>query len=250
MNNADKKQFTAILLSVCEAYSKNYTDSLYGIWWELMIDCSIDKFSWAMSAHVRTSKYFPRPAEILEKINGTWMDANEAWARMPKNEEDTAVVSKSMLAAWSVASESYYSGDEIGARMAFKGAYDRHMKQSMDRGLTEVFSLSIGSDSTKRQPAISAAVQSGLITHEEAKKHMHALPAPSGGVIAGLITGKISEESAPEELREKWAGIKKMINEKSEQLEAERQAVKDRKAAEKESMIDQLKKKIALGSSQ
>jgi hypothetical protein len=52
-------------------------------------------------------------------------------------------------------------GDEVGARMAFKDAYSRIVRESKERGEKVVWNVSLGFDAKKRTQAIEHARQIG-----------------------------------------------------------------------------------------
>lgn len=207
MKSEDKNEFARILRSACEVHNREYTQDLAGIWWNLLSGYAMSEFSQAMVQHLRREKFFPKPAEIVGFIEGRWMGADEAWALFPKSEDDTAAINQAMAVAWDAASDLYHGGDTIGARMAFKAAYDRHVSSAVGRGEREAWSISLGWDGDKREPVIRAALESKLITNQNALKLLQSVPARDGGPIAGLLTGKtqgaeINDEGIKERLQE------------------------------------------------
>jgi hypothetical protein len=205
MQEREKKEFTEMLAGVFEIHGRDLKETTTRIWWRLMRRYTLDQFSEAIGNLVATSKFLPKPSEVIEQISGRWMDANEAWAAFPKDESETGAVNQAMRASWGASEALFYSGDTVGARMAFKAAYERYVKSAVLRGETEQFELSIGWDAEKRENGIRAAVNQKLITQDQAKKHIRLLPAMDGGPIAGLLTGgdpKHDDEKILEKLKE------------------------------------------------
>lgn len=126
--------------------------------------------------------------------------ANEAWgtALASFDEEATVVTNDEIGEAMAAARPIMDKGDEIGARMAFRDAYDRIVRRNREAGIVRpVWYPSLGTDTTRRVDAIKAAEDRGLLTSKQVASY---LPAPMtdddrarGAVIAGLLTG----ESAP-----------------------------------------------------
>ena len=219
MVTEDKKSFVEMVKKVCAVFGRDYTHDLGAAWWAVLQRYELLQVSGALNALMRQSKFFPKPAEIIELIEGQWHGADEAWALMPKDERDTAAVTPAMMTAWGVAAELYRGGDEIGARMAFKSAYSRAVSEARSRGESEVWQLSIGHDSDKREPAIRRAVDLKQITSEIARQYIADIPEKDGGVIAGLLTGKVKPEEVDEILQEKWHSISEMLKNKEQQSE-------------------------------
>lgn len=95
-----------------------------------------------------------RPAAMVRP------SADEAWALSLKaqDESDTVVWTQDMAQAWSVCKPVLDAGDEVGARMAFKAAYDRICAQ----GGPVQWTISEGWDPERRAVAIEKAQASGI----------------------------------------------------------------------------------------
>lgn len=208
----DKEQFAQTLKSACEVHNRNYTQDLAGIWWNMMQSYSLDEFQGAVFRHLRKEKFFPKPSEIIALLDGNWIGPDEAWAVFPKDEQESAAINQAMAAAWDAASDIYHEGDTIGARMAFKAAYDRYVSGAIGRGERELWSVSLGWDGDNREPAIRSALDRNLITHETACKLLDSVPVKDGGPIAGLLTGKTEGQGLTnDEVREQLKKVKEML---------------------------------------
>lgn len=74
MDKNDQERFKAALVGTAEIYGKEVTPELTKIYWAILKELTIDEFSDAMAEHLRdvkTGKFFPKPADILEKAKGT-----------------------------------------------------------------------------------------------------------------------------------------------------------------------------------
>jgi hypothetical protein len=89
-----------------------------------------------------------------------------AWATMPKDESETAVVTQEMLGAWSVAWEQYCTKDVVGAQISFKREYQRLVDESRESGVPTDWTASLGHDKDGRDSVlIEAAVDGRLLVN-------------------------------------------------------------------------------------
>ena len=128
--------------------------------------------------------------------------ANEAWATalMALDERNTVVWTEEMMRAWDTAQPLAAGGDLIGARMAFKDAYERLVRVAREERRTPVVTVSVGWDAEGRTSAIESAVKLGYIAPGDAAGY---LPAPDAGAGAGVVAmlmhnGQIAGDVPPE----------------------------------------------------
>lgn len=134
--------------------------------------------------------------ERIEQVDGR-PGANEAWAiaLTAFDESATVVLNDEIFAAVEAARPVMASGDEVGARMAFRDAYERIVREGRATGARPRWYPSLGTDPEKRALAIEAAVGRGLLPIERVAG---LLPKPitdeehaRGQAIAGLLTGQV-----------------------------------------------------------
>jgi len=174
----------------------------------------------ALDEHVRTSRFPPTPAEILELIGGNdgRPGAEEAWALALRDRDErlTVVWTKEMRVAWSAARPVLIGGDEVGARMAFREAYNREVESARRRCEPVHWDLSIGQDSALAAESIRVAVADGrlklpplgapgdeptrLLADATAPVRA-ALPAPEPGDSELARRGKAAMAAVAERLR-------------------------------------------------
>lgn len=146
-------------------------------------------------------------AAVIERLPNGWPGPEEAWASFPKRDEDTGVVTQEALHAWSIAEPLWEDGDKVGARMAFKEAYQEAVAQSDRR--SPQWQVSLGWDVKGREEPIKRAIEQGLISHERVQ---HMLPQPEDcGPIVGLLTGKVSKIPISEEAKKRISELRKML---------------------------------------
>ena len=119
----------------------------------------------------KTSRFFNLAViiEELEKLNPDGrLGSDEAWALYPHNEASSAVITDEMAAAMQVAYPLLQEGDNVGARMSFKEAYNRIVNQNKMNGIAPKWFPSLGTDKDSRQLVIDEAVRLGRLTQDHA----------------------------------------------------------------------------------
>ena len=165
MLDIDKKDFFLLLAATLEVYGQTPpSQGVMRIWWQAFANFEAALIRQAFSEHIRTSKYAPRPADILEAIERLCPDgrpsADEAWAMYPHDEAASAVVTQEMHEAMFAASGLH---DKVAARMAFKDAYARICAQNKRGNIAIKWVVTLGMDVDGRVPALAEAVRRGFI---------------------------------------------------------------------------------------
>jgi len=123
---------------------------------------------------IATSKFKPQLSEIIHgceiQCPGTWLGADEAWAKMPQSESESALMTNEISQAMSYATPLLEQGESNAARMAFRDAYDRLIERAKLEGRKPVYFLSSGSDRGGRESVLCDAVKDGLISIDHAVK--------------------------------------------------------------------------------
>ena len=152
--------------------------------------CAIAKYSLAeikqaLAAHMSDSnagRFMPKPADIIGHIESLnpdgFLSSDEAWAIAldMMDEGNTVVVTDQIMYAMPTATQIYNSGDSVGARMAFKQAYDRLLIEARAKGESPRWYPTMGHDPARRKGAIMAGIEQGLL----GQNHLSA--------VAGLLT--------------------------------------------------------------
>lgn len=250
MNRQDKQRFVEIMTQAAITFDKSPTPQLFEVYWNTLADVSIEEFARGMSRLMRTARFFPKPAEILDAIdvaNPTGHPGvEEAWnmCLRLRDSSETVIVTRQMMEAWAACSSCIEIGDEVGARMAFKEKY-----QSLLSGVrvAPAWEIQPGDDKNIRAMRVQEAVKLGRLS--ERALTIHGLPAPTKG-ISGLlegakervriatIEGKVVDHAAGALLH--LEAIKELLNskyiddDKSAQRERDRQLFEEHRNAELE----------------
>jgi hypothetical protein len=236
MKNQDKPKFLEIMNGCASAYRQVLEKPGLAIYWNLLEPYEIGAVEKAFLTHIRTKTFFPNPAEIISLLDfkKKRVGADEAWAICDKDESRTIIWTEEMRQAYGIAYDLMADGDRIGARMAFKAAYERLCNESVMLDRPVKWSVSLGSDKQEAAQALKQAVELGRIAQD---LHDALLPGPTdGGLIAKMITGTVTElPNNKQNFKKRWAEISLALAEGKARLDE-----KDRQRRE-----DENKKQLA-----
>lgn len=147
MTAGDRAAFAELIFAVGEIYGEVLSEMRVELYLSALRDLALPDVRAALDAHVRTQKFFPRPAEIREAVTGSSEDRAElawvglvkmvrhrGWTNPPKFDEweDQAMrrAAMEMYGSWQALCENLpASGPEfLGMAKQFKAAfcaYDR-----------------------------------------------------------------------------------------------------------------------------
>jgi hypothetical protein len=117
------------------------------------------------------------------------------------DEADTVVWTEETAQAFAAARPVLDLGDKVGARMAFKGAYERLVDAARRDGRPMAVQVSLGWDQNRRIVAIDAAVTAGRLPAPQAAA---LLPPPDDG--APLDANATAQLAELRRLMATWAG--------------------------------------------
>ena len=220
MRKADFDAFSQMLDAVCGLLSRGtYVPSPANtaMFFRALAKHSLDEVRAGFDAHVsdpQRGRFVPVPADILAQIEGLAANdgrpgADEAWAIALRaaDEAETVVWTAEASQAWAIARPVLDSGDEVGARMAFRDAYNRLVEQARQHRQPATWSTSIGFDPQRREAAITAAVEAGRLPASE----LPQLPAPRAAVA---LLGMTAAAGIPEHAREALERFREAVRQK------------------------------------
>ncbi|MBR8074383.1 hypothetical protein KDX14_33195 [Burkholderia cenocepacia] len=184
MTPTDKRTFVdALKLAHKTARQPLPEPDVMGVFWKQLEPYPLDAVLRAISCHVATSEFAPTPAALLKHLpreSDGRPDANEAWAiaLRSRDERDTVVWTQECAEAFAVATPVLEGGDEVGARMAFKAAYERLVERHRADGKPAQWVKSLGHDPDLREAVVTEAVRSGRLALSHAQTIVPALAAP------------------------------------------------------------------------
>lgn len=163
-------QFIAAMTRMMASYGKPIPDApVMQAWWTELAPFHVAMIEQAFAAYkLERPDFAPVPNSIAARcrlLDGR-PEENEAWAQslVSRDERETVVWTEEMAQAFYVARPLLESGDEVGARMAFKDAYARLVGAARAANRPAVWSVSAGWDAERRQIAVSKASAAGLLS--------------------------------------------------------------------------------------
>lgn len=186
MKNTDRPRFLEALTGCAAIYRVELKNPQIAMYWEILKDYDVDAVMSAITRHLKTAKFFPAPAELLEYIPeasaNQHIGADEAWAIVIESfdEESTVVMTQQIAEARGIALPIYQSGDDVGARVAFRDAYNRIVKTAP----APSWFVSEGFDKARKADAVANAIQLGRLPAGTDQKYRLEAPKTT---VAGLI---------------------------------------------------------------
>jgi hypothetical protein len=131
---------------------------------------------------------------ITSRLPDGHLPADEAWALaiQAMDENETVVWTQPIAEAWGAAKLIMQSGDEVGARMAFRSAYERRIAAARADGLRPKWFPSLGHDPAKRAAALDAAADRLRLPHlaERAAIEDQSRQPASGHAVAWIAQAR------------------------------------------------------------
>lgn len=162
----DEEIARAIALLQTEYDIKPFTDDRAEMWMNALCDFAPGSVLKSAQNYMRTNKFKPQLADIVQGCEAltplAWLDAEEAWARLPKSEADSAMLTSELAEAWAVAKQ-FIPHDMVSARMSFKGTYGRLVAKAHMEFRRPKYFPSFGSEKSQQGTMLAQAVKDGLI---------------------------------------------------------------------------------------
>lgn len=244
MREHDYDEFSMLLDAAYDligsGQNKTISPQAKALFFKALGQYSIEQFRMGLNGHCidkQRGRFTPKPADIIEQIDGaTGGDGrpsdDEAWAiaLTSQDEADTVVWTQETAEAFGICQPVMATGDKVGARMAFKDAYNRLVAASRQSGSPAKWNASLGWDMERRAKVIEKAATAGL------------LPAPMATALLGnsVIGGTITE--CPEGLKRVKEEMAKLVEKRQEEsaaYELARQAERDAEQARKSELAEQ-----------
>ncbi len=229
MSPEDKKTLLQLLTKTMAAYGKPLPEAgIINAWIETLNPFPMRVIEMAFASYrAENGEFAPVPAGIAKRctlMDGRPTDA-EAWAiaLTSQDESDTVVWTTEIAVAFGICRPVLTVGDEVGARMSFRDAYNRLVADARGNFRPVKWEVSFGWDSTKRESAIGRAVVAGLL---DAPPDMLALPNQSG-IDGPVPEGLRMVNEAIAEMRGTWVANSEL---RVQQAIAAREAEAKRKA--------------------
>jgi hypothetical protein len=172
MNTSEKKEFNNLLIGTFEVYVTKLTPASIMIWANSMDKYSFSDLKNALSYHIQSSPFAPKPSDLIHIIQAQdgRPSADEAWGMIPRNESVSAILSQEMLTAMAAAQPLLNEGDQVAARMAFKESYSNLVNSARQTSRPVEWFPSLGDDKYGREAVVKEAIRLGRISETHGKK--------------------------------------------------------------------------------
>ena len=154
-----------ILKAMAEMYDKKMSDNQIKLFLNDLSAFSEEELIIALKKCRFNLNKYPTVHEIIERIPNWHPSANEAWALIPRSENDsccwTTEIKKSYFEVIDL-----YNDDKIAARVAFIENYNKKINDALMLKSRPKWELSLGYDKTHRQIIIEKAIEEKKISHE------------------------------------------------------------------------------------
>jgi len=181
------------LKGIAEIYSKNMSDTAAMIFINAIGNYPESVVIDALNSCVRELKTFPTINDVLARIqaNDGRPGIEEAWAMMPRCEDDTIVWTEEMAESYSVVYD-LIKEDLIAARMTFKEVYSKKVQDARNKNMPVKWMASLGHDKKMREAVITDAVNKKRLDYQHAKQLLPNIQVLDQA-IKNLIAGSVKE---------------------------------------------------------
>lgn len=216
MREPDFDQFSAMLNDVAALLppAQPLSPTARAIYFRALSTLSIEQVRAGFDAHVKDpqrGRFFPRPADLMAQLQAARdgrPGADEAWAIAVKSADEAATVvwTDEAAAAWGIARPVMALGDEVGARVAFRDAYNRLVDEARAADRPIEWRASLGHDPDGRAAGIREAIALGRLA---ASQHDLALEGPRRGGQPMLPL--LGASGMPEHVRERLSNLRAQL---------------------------------------
>lgn len=235
MQPNDNDAFGKRLAGVFEVYNRARPSAeAMAVWWRILQPFALDAVSRALGTYTRTEpKFPPTPAQILELLGqgsgDSRLTADEAWpvALASQDEAETVVWTDEIAQAFAACRPVLDAGDDVGARMAFRAAYERLVTTARMEGKPAAWVVSLGFNAERRAIALERAVHLGQLAAPAVE---HLLPAPASVVPDDQVAAE-NIARLKQMLANAMPPAEKRARHREELAEAERRRLVQLKAA-------------------
>lgn len=207
MEQRDFAPFAQMLDQVCSALSRGaYIPNAENtaIFFRALAAYDLSTVQAAMDAHVKDpvrGRFTPNPADLIAQIedanaNDGRPGADEAWAIAVRgvDENVTIVWTEEIAQAWQISRPVFDLGDEVGARVAFRDAYNRLVIEARMAHRKPVWTEALGFDPELRIQAVRHAIALGRM--EPSQMPLLDGPRdPNGGLQKLLLSPSMPERT-------------------------------------------------------
>lgn len=168
----NKNSVMAELSAMAEIYGRNISETAALLILNELSDYKREEISMALSRCRKELNRFPTVVDIIERIDDGRPGVEQAWAMIPKSEDDAVCWTSEMADAYCEV-RVLHQIDQVAARQAFKEIYPKLVREARDKRQPVKWVVSQGLDKSHTNSVLQIAYDSGKISFEEAKALDH-----------------------------------------------------------------------------
>lgn len=175
-----------VLKATAEIYGKNLSEAAAVMFLVDLQEYSPRQITEALSRCRKELTTFPTIAQVIGRIPDGRPGVEEAWAMLPKSEDDSVVWTEEMAEAYGSVAQLLAS-DPVAARMAFKEIYPKLIQTARDEKQSVRWVASLGHDPSHREAVLKEAVRKNRLTQAHANSLLPHDSQPIAGEIKNLL---------------------------------------------------------------
>jgi hypothetical protein len=166
-NEAEHNAVVKTLAGVCEITSANLSETAKAIMLKHLANYPAAAIIAALERCAMECPFKLTLADVVNRIVDGRPGDDEAWALMPKTEQEAGLVTQEMSEAWGIA---VLLENEMARRMAFKETHRNRVREARAQGRPVKWSVSAGWNKASTESVAIEGVQRGLVGVEQAKE--------------------------------------------------------------------------------
>jgi len=197
MTPTDKPKFQALYSQMMQFYRVPVDPSISEVWWRLCEDVDFHAFDRAVVVALKTQRFCPQLADILDLIRvEKWPTPEAAWNEVPKTEAEAGWLCDETAAALGACSDSLDRGDTIAARKAFIETYERILRTVTGEPRWWISEASVGDYESRLALKGALLEQHPIRRPKMLDQARHLLAAMNGLPRTGQGLSRLSDHSA------------------------------------------------------
>jgi len=177
-----------MLMIMADLYDKSFSPEAARLFVSDLIGYGTEPVMKALDRCRKELFRFPTIADIVQRIDDGHPGPEEAWAMVPKCEEDTVCWTTLMCKAYAVVHDMM-GRDQIAARKSFLEVYAKMLRDARTSGVRAEWDISLGHDKLMRERVVVDAVNAGRLTVDAARPVLGYTPFVKAQIESGNVDG-------------------------------------------------------------
>jgi len=187
-----KSQMLALIQLIAECHEAELTEARAAMIENDLRGFPLDQINaaWTKYRSIPTNRRMPTAAELIQHIPDGHPTVQEAWAMLPRNEDDSVIWTEEMRSSYGVVRAMILEGNN-GAFFAFKSTYEPLVLEARALRKKPNWSPSFGFNKSGREAALVEAIEKKRLSLETSLKYYPELEySPNYETLALTYGGK------------------------------------------------------------